>query len=62
MEKIEIFKWVKKIIFTSNNDFHFEAVDRLIELFYEKYADDFLRNELYLLREKKWDEIHLLVL
>ena len=58
MEKLEIYDWIKKIIGSSNNTFHFEAVDRLIILFYEKYLDGALRTELQEQREKKWNEVH----
>jgi hypothetical protein len=52
------FEWVAKIIETSTNDFHFTAVDRLIELFYEIEKDEALTHELRVLRNNKWNEIH----
>jgi hypothetical protein len=57
-EKNLIFEWIKKIIDSSNNTFHFEGVDRLIELFYEKYLDGELRTELHTLRQTKWYDVH----
>jgi len=53
-----IYEWITRIIETCNNDFHFEAIDRLIELFYEKYQDEKRKIELEQLRTKKWNEIH----
>ena len=32
----DVFEWIVKIIDTCNNDFHFEGVDNLINLYYEK--------------------------
>ena len=54
----QIYDWIKRIIETCTNNFHFEAVDRLIELFYEKYQDEKRRTELEHLRTIKWNEIH----
>ena len=62
MEKLEIYDWISKIIESSNNTFHFEAVDRLIVLFYEKYLDGELRTDLQQKRENKWNEIHNILL
>jgi hypothetical protein len=61
MDKIGIYNWLLKIIETCNNDFHFEAVDKLIELFYEKEKDESLVDDLKLARIKKWNEIHLIL-
>jgi hypothetical protein len=58
MEKLEIYDWIIKIIESSNNTFHFEAVDRLIVLFYEKFLDSELRVDLQEKREKKWNKVH----
>jgi hypothetical protein len=58
MDKIGIYNWLLKIIETCNNDFHFEGVDKLIELFYEKEKDESLTDELKLARISKWNEIH----
>lgn len=57
-EKDSIFDWISKIIESSNNTFHFEAVDRLIDLFYEKFQDDKAKTELYVYRQTKWESIH----
>ena len=53
-----LIEWISRIIETSNNDFHFEGVDNLIELFFEKTKDDDKRTELRLLRQRKWNDIH----
>jgi hypothetical protein len=53
MDKIGIHNWLLKIIETCNNDFHFEAVDKLIELFYEKEKDESLTDELKIARTNK---------
>ena len=61
MEKTEkdfIFDWISKIIESSNNTFHFEAVDRLIDLYFEKFQDDKAKTELYVYRQTKWESIH----
>lgn len=50
--------WIIQIIDSCNNDFHFDAVDRLIELFYEREKNEALKVELMLLKQKKWNEIH----
>ena len=55
------FEWISKIIDTCTNDFHFEAVDRLIILLYEIEKDDSQKTELENLRIKKWNEIHVIL-
>ena len=52
------FDWIIRIIETSNNDFHFQAVDKLIELFYEIEKDEELTHELRVIRNNKWNKIH----
>ena len=54
----DVFEWIVKIIDNCNNDFHFEGVDNLINLYYEKEKNEDLKIELQLLRNKKWNEIH----
>ena len=61
MEKLDIFEWIKKIIGTCSNDFHFAAVDKLIDLFNYKYKDEGLTTKLKLIREMQWDEIHVIL-
>jgi len=57
-----IYEWITRIIETCNNDFHFEAIDKLIDLFYEKYQDEKRKIELEQLRTKKWNEIHSILI
>jgi hypothetical protein len=59
MENKDIYDWIKKIIETCNNNFHFEAVDKLIDLYYERFEDEQKKTELLILRTDKWNEIHL---
>lgn len=54
----EIYNWIISIINTSTNDFHFEGVDNLIELFFKKFNDDGLYIDLQFKRSQKWNEIH----
>ena len=58
MEQNNIYEWIKKIIETCNNTFHFEGVDRLIELYFEKFQDESSADTLKLLRQNKWNQIH----
>jgi hypothetical protein len=52
------FNWILAIIDSSNNDFHFSCIDRLIELFYEKHAIEAMRDMLVEVRYKHWNHIH----
>jgi hypothetical protein len=61
MDKKGIYTWILKIIDTCSNDFHFEAVDKLIELFNEKEKDESLTDDLKLARIQKWNEIHTIL-
>ncbi len=56
-----LYEWIAKIIDTCNHDFHFEAVDNLINLYYERVKDDNKKVELELLRQNKWNEIHFIL-
>ena len=62
MDKKNIYDWIIRIIETCNNDFHFEAVDKLIDFFYQKYLDGEMRTELNILRQNKWNEIHSILI
>jgi len=59
--KEQLFNWIAKIIETCTHDFHFEGVDNLINLFYEREQDENLKTELQLLRNSKWNEIHFIL-
>jgi hypothetical protein len=56
--KYNIYDWIAKIIETCNNAFHFESVDKLIDLFESRFSDFELGNDLKLQRIRKWNEIH----
>lgn len=53
-----LFEWISRIIETCNHDFHFEAVDNLIELFFDRTKDEEKKTELLMLRQRKWNDIH----
>ena len=54
-------EWIANIIESCTDDFHFEAIDKLIELYQEKTKDEDLTSDLKMLRAKKWNEIHAIV-
>ena len=56
-----LFEWISKIIDTCHYDVHFEAVDRLIALYFEREKDDDKRDELELLKVQKWNDIHMIL-
>ena len=53
-----IYDWVARIIATSTNPFHFDAVDKLIDLYYEREKDEDKHVDLLLLKKSRWEEIH----
>jgi hypothetical protein len=55
------YDWVARIIATSNNSFHFDAVDRLIDLYYEREKDEVKQTELKMLKKIRWDDIHTIL-
>lgn len=57
----DIALWISKIIDSCTDDFQFEAVDKLIELYFERFKNKEEQLELSLLRAKKWNEIHLII-
>ena len=61
MTQQNIKEWVSKIIESCKDDFQFEAVDRLIDLYYIKYADEDGNLELQLERARKWNEVHQII-
>jgi hypothetical protein len=54
----EIFNWIAAIINSCTDDFHFEAVDKLIEIFDAKFNNEELSLDLKTLRAVKWNDIH----
>ena len=55
------FEFVKKNIETCVHVDHIHSVDNLIELHYILVKDDEKRDELLLLREIKYNEIHTII-
>ena len=60
-KNLQYYDWVCKIIETCYHDFHFEAVDNLINLYYEKFKDEDKKVELEMLRTRKWNQIHTIL-
>jgi hypothetical protein len=50
------FDWIVRIIETSTNPFHFECVDKLIELYFQKTNNDNNKKELELLRWLRYND------
>jgi len=59
--KQNLYDWILKIIDSCRDDFHFEGVDRIIELFNDKFKDENLNFELKMKRTDKWNEIHTII-
>ena len=59
MEIKKTFEWIKNIIDSCTDDFHFDSVDRLIDLFSEKLekkdSNDVMISELRAYRTWKWN-------
>lgn len=58
----ETHEWLIEVINSCHHDFHLECVDRLIELFFEKYKDDSLRDSLVIKRQERWGNIHAIII
>ena len=59
----EIYNWVLVIIDSCTDTFHFDAVDKLIELFAEKFTDEEdLQIMLQQIRQKHWNTIHYILI
>jgi hypothetical protein len=56
--KTEAYNWILSIIKSCNNDFHFDCVDKLIELYHEKYLDSEIDTLLKTERANVWNNIH----
>jgi len=52
------FDWIVRIIDTCNNDFHFESVNNLIELYYLKTGNEDKYIDLQLIRIQKYKLVH----
>jgi hypothetical protein len=59
--KQNLYDWIVKIIDSCRDDFHFEGVDRIIELFNDKFKDENVLFELKMKRTDKWNEIHTII-
>lgn len=55
------YDWISRIIETCNNDFHFTAVDALIELYFHQVQDEQKYLELKIMRQDKWNDIHCIL-
>jgi len=58
----ESYEWLIGVINSCCHDFHLECVDRLIELFYEKFKDEEHRDKLAQKRNEKWNQIHAIII
>jgi len=54
----EVYNWIVKIISTCTDEFHFDCIDKLIELFYIRFGDADKRDELIMIRRQRWNIIH----
>lgn len=52
------FDWINAIIKSCTDDFQFECVDNMVSLFFERFNDIELHQQLTLSRASKWNEIH----
>ena len=50
--------WILMIIHSATNTFHFEAIDKLIELFNNKHKEETLTLQLQMQRTTCWNIIH----
>lgn len=57
-EQQSLYNWIMNIIDSCNNDFHFEAADKLIELFEQRVKNQDLVICLKQQRERHWNSIH----
>lgn len=55
------YNWLLAIIESSNNDFHFSCIDKLIDLFYEKHGNEGMKDCLVEVRDKHWNHIHAIL-
>lgn len=55
------FEWIERIIESCYNDFHIEAVDKLIELYFQRTKNEKNYNYLQIMRWVKYNEIHFIL-
>ena len=58
----EVYDWIVKIISTCSDDFHFDCVDKLIELFYVRFGDADKRDDLIMISSQKWNQTHAILI
>lgn len=54
----DLVEWISSIIDSCNNQFHFDAVDKLIELYFEREKNEDMKLELQIKKQQKWNDIH----
>jgi len=59
---LEAHDWLIGVINSCFHDFHLECSDRLIDLFYDKYRNEGLRDELINKRQERWAAIHSVII
>lgn len=52
------YNWIQNIIDSCNNDFHFDGVDKLIELYEQRHNNASLTMCLLHQRTQRWNSIH----
>lgn len=55
------YNWIQNIIDSCEHDFHFEAVDKIIELYHQKYNDEATTNALKEERKEHWNNTHAII-
>lgn len=55
------FNWISNIIQSCTNSFHFQAVDKLIELFEARYHNSEATTGLKQIRQNKFNDQHLIL-
>lgn len=55
------YNWIQNIIRSCNNTFHFDGVNRLIELFAAKHDDQELHQNLMVQCHQQYNSIHVIL-
>lgn len=55
------YNWILNIIDSCANGFQFGAVDRLIDLYHRKHGDKAKTDMLTEVRDRRWNNIHLIL-
>lgn len=56
------YNWLQNIIDSANNDFHFDCVDKLVDLFHSKHNNAPLTTCLQEQRAIHWNNIHSILI